>query len=180
MCPEIKNLPWDCPEAYFALSMEIFGVWWNVPWYCPEMCLSMKILVFCLMMDIHFHYEIFFDTFFNFYNFQFLNFYKRVMSKNLPWVPWVPWMCPKHENLRCQLSIVLSVDCPEICPESKNMCPKHGNLRCRMKCALRLPWKIKICPETALRAHFALSKEIFGCQLMMIRYFLLILVKNVT
>ena len=108
---------------------------------------------------------------FKFYKFQILNFYKNVMSKNLPWVPWVPWMCPKHGNLRCQLSIVLSVDCPEICPESQNMCPKHGNLRCRMKCALRLPWKIKICPETALRAHFALSMEIFGGWLMMIRYF---------
>ena len=80
-------------------------------------------------------------------------------------------MCPKHGNLRCQLSIVLLVDCPEICPESKNMCPKHGNLRCQMKCALRLPWKIKICPETALRAHFALSMENFGGWLMMIRYF---------
>ena len=117
---------------------------------------------------------------FKFYKFQFLNFYKNVMSKNLPWVPWVPWMCPKHGNLRCQLNIVLSVDCPEICPESQNMCPKHGNLRCQMKCALRLPWKIKICPETALRAHFALSMEIFGCWLMMIRYFFMDIGKTVT
>ena len=90
-------------------------------------------------------------TYFKFYKFQFLNFYKNVMSKNLPQVPQMPQMCPKHGNLRCQLSIVLSVDCPEICPESQNMCPKHGNIRCRMKCAPRLPQKIKICPKTAPR-----------------------------
>ena len=127
-----------------------------------------------------------FFTIFNFWqklhqfsNFVFLYIYKHE-SKNLPWVPWVPWKCPEHGNLRCQLNVVLSVDCPETALKSQNMCPKHGNLRCRMKCALRLPWKIKICPETALRAHFALSKEIFGVWLMMIRYFFMYIGKNVT
>ena len=85
-----------------------------------------------------------------FSNFVFLYIYKHE-SKNLPQMPQMPQMCPKHGNLRCQLSIVLSVDCPEICPKSKNMCPKHGNLRCRMKCAPRLPQKIKMCPKTAPR-----------------------------
>ena len=86
---------------------------------------------------------------FKFYKFQFLNFYKNMMSKNLPQMPQMPQMCPKHGNLRCQLIIVLSVDCPKICPKSQNMCPKHGNHRCRMKCAPRLPQKIKMCPKPA-------------------------------
>ena len=86
----------------------------------------------------------------NFYKISILYFYKNVMSKNVPWLPWLPWMCPEHGNHRCQLNVVLSVDCPEICPESQNMCPNHGNHRCRMKCALTLPWKIKMCPDTAL------------------------------
>lgn len=118
-----------------------------------------------------------------FTNFQFSIFIKRDVKKcaltaltalNVPWtwkssvsvecrvISRLPWNLPWKPKI-CALAWKSSVS-DEMCPDTAL---KNKNV----------PWH---CPDTALKKHFALNMEIFGCWLMMIRYFFMDIGESVT